>query len=68
MNGARRALNLIQRAGAQSAILKQRSPSCGTRTVHGRGPGGTDQLIAGEGVAAAAFRTAGLDLADEDGA
>lgn len=60
--GARLALEAAARFGATAAILKERSPSCGSRTVHCDGA-----LRQGEGVTAAALRKAGLAVvSDED--
>lgn len=60
--GAELAVAAASRWGAEGAILKARSPSCGCGRVHG--PGG---LIEGDGVAAAALKRAGLRvLTDED--
>jgi uncharacterized protein YbbK (DUF523 family) len=53
--GARRALALAQAAGAREAILKERSPSCGCRQIHG--PGG---VLPGRGAFAALAAAAGL--------
>jgi len=47
--------------GSKIAILKQRSPSCGTRYVHQNG-----ELIEGTGVTAAKLKNAGLRLLAED--
>jgi uncharacterized protein YbbK (DUF523 family) len=60
--GAARASELTRLAGANRAILKQRSPSCGTREVHG--PAG---VVAGRGAFAAALSQQGVALFDEDG-
>ncbi len=62
--GARRALALARSEGARLAILKQNSPSCGTRRIgDGRFAG---HRQAGEGVAAALLRQQGLLVFGED--
>jgi uncharacterized protein YbbK (DUF523 family) len=63
--GARAAVNVARAAGATRAILKARSPSCGS----GQRYDGTfsKTLQAGDGVTAAALRAAGVDVcSDED--
>lgn len=66
--GAERAAHLARLAGARRAILKQRSPSCGTRDVHRlTGDARFSAPGPGVGVAAAALAAAGLALEDEDG-
>jgi uncharacterized protein YbbK (DUF523 family) len=63
--GAEAAVVLAQRVGATHAILKARSPSCGSGQVYDGSF--TRTLVAGEGVTAAALRAAGIDVAsDED--
>lgn len=61
LDGARRALALAQAAGAREAILKERSPSCGCRQVHG--PAG---VMAGRGVFTALARAAGLTCRSDE--
>ena len=59
--GARAAVESAQRHGARFAILKQNSPSCGTRmtgTARGR--------AAGRGVTATALIAAGVEVRGED--
>ncbi len=59
--GARVAVEAAERHGARLAILKQNSPSCGTRmtgTAQGRAPG--------VGRAAAALAAAGIEVRGED--
>ncbi len=59
--GARIAVEAARRHGATLAILKQNSPSCGTRmtgTAQGRAPG--------MGRAAAALAAAGIEVRGED--
>jgi uncharacterized protein YbbK (DUF523 family) len=62
--GARLALARARACGAPLAVLRERSPSCGTHWTHdGRFGGG---LIAGMGVAAALLRRAGIQVFSED--
>ena len=62
--GARAALELANILGADTAILKQRSPSCGSGTVHnGKFDGG---LVDGWGVAAQLLRDNGITVYSED--
>jgi uncharacterized protein YbbK (DUF523 family) len=61
--GATLAERLADLAGASRALLKERSPSCGCRRVHGAPDGG---LRAGEGRFAARLRARGLPLASEE--
>jgi uncharacterized protein YbbK (DUF523 family) len=49
--GARRAAELAERAGARTAILKEQSPSCGSKRVWRDG-----QIASGQGVFAARLR------------
>lgn len=56
--GARQALRLAQLYGCRHALLKEKSPSCGSGLIYdGRFKG---QLIPGEGVTAQCLRAAGL--------
>ncbi|AEI66139.1 DUF523 domain-containing protein [Corallococcus macrosporus] len=60
--GARLALDAARRFGATVALLKEKSPSCGSQRVYESG-----QLRAGEGITAALLRAEGLTvLSDED--
>lgn len=60
--GARMALEAAERFGARVAILKERSPSCGSREVHVEGV-----AVAGEGITASLLREAGIVvLSDEE--
>lgn len=62
--GARNALALAQQHHIRVAVLKERSPSCGSRVVHaGRFDG---RLAAGMGVTAALLRQHGLHVFSED--
>jgi uncharacterized protein YbbK (DUF523 family) len=67
--GAERMAALAVLAGATSAVLKQSSPSCGTRRTHVLAAGSAPFSTAepGRGVAAAALAALGLPLLDEDG-
>lgn len=58
------ALRALKRAeGCSRAILKAKSPSCGVGQVYDGTFSGA--LVAGDGMAAALFREAGIDLATE---
>ena len=68
VRGAARATELALLCGATRAILKQGSPSCGTRETHvlaSEPTVGFSERVAGVGVAAAALRRAGLSLEDD---
>lgn len=56
--GARRALDVVQQAGADLAILQPRSPSCGVHQVYDGTFSST--LIDGEGIFAALLREHGI--------
>jgi len=60
--GAVLAERLCELGGAARALLKERSPSCGSRRVHG--PGG---LTDGEGRFAARLRRRGLPIVSDEG-
>ena len=62
-HGARIELARAEAAGCELAILKAKSPSCGSGEVYDGTFSGT--LIPGQGIAAAAFRDAGIPVADE---
>lgn len=62
--GAAHAVALAAAAGARRAVLKARSPSCGCAGVYDGTF--TRSLAAGEGVAAAALRTAGVEVCSEE--
>lgn len=65
LKGARRALEAARRTDAKSAILKARSPSCGTGRVYDGTFSRT--LEAGDGVTAALLRAQGIEvLSDEE--
>ncbi|WP_240358550.1 DUF523 domain-containing protein [Myxococcus vastator] len=60
--GARLALDAARRFGATVALLKEKSPSCGSQRVYESG-----QLRAGEGITTALLRAEGITvLGDED--
>lgn len=61
--GAQKALQLALASGAQSAILKARSPSCGCAEIHDGTFSGN--VKDGEGVMTALFRKAGINCIDE---
>jgi uncharacterized protein YbbK (DUF523 family) len=62
--GAEAALELARAAGIRIAVLKDRSPSCGSSTIHnGKFDGG---VIPGEGVTTALLRRNGIEVFRED--
>jgi uncharacterized protein YbbK (DUF523 family) len=62
--GAQQAVTLARREGISRAVLKARSPSCGSREIYDGTHTGV--LIEGEGVTAAALRQAGLQVVSEE--
>lgn len=61
--GAARALSLARKFGCRAALLKEKSPSCGTGTVHnGNFDGG---LVKGYGIAAALLKENGVAVFGE---
>ncbi len=62
--GAQEALKLAKLVGATSAILKARSPSCGTGQVYDGGFAG--KLVAGNGVFADLCKSHGIDVRTEE--
>jgi uncharacterized protein YbbK (DUF523 family) len=62
--GAQASVDLARTSDAAFCLLKQRSPSCGTRIIHDGTFAGV--LIPGEGLAAQALREAGFVLFGED--
>ncbi|MBI2168841.1 MAG: DUF523 domain-containing protein [Actinobacteria bacterium] len=62
--GAEAAVRVAGAAGAPRAVLKARSPSCGSAQVYDGTFTGT--LEEGEGVTAAALRAAGVEVTSED--
>ena len=63
LKGANEAVTLAELLGCKKAILKQNSPSCGTKCVYDGTFSGT--LKNGMGTAAEALKQAGLTLFDE---
>jgi uncharacterized protein YbbK (DUF523 family) len=59
--GAAATVELARTTGAQRAVLKARSPSCGCRQIYV-----DEQLVDGEGVTAQALREAGVDVCSEE--
>jgi uncharacterized protein YbbK (DUF523 family) len=62
--GARAAVELAQAIGAQRAVLKARSPSCGSSRIYDGSFSRT--LVDGEGVTAQALRAAGVEVVSEE--
>ncbi len=63
LKGAQATLEAARQFGAELAILKAKSPSCGTGLIYDGSF--TNQLREGWGVAAAMLRDAGISCADE---
>ena len=61
--GAETALALARRFGCRKALLKARSPSCGSGQIYDGSFSG--RLLSGDGVAAALLREAGLVIFNE---
>ena len=61
VRGAEEALRIARLAGADEAILKERSPSCGVRAIVRNG-----ETVAGAGVAAAIFARAGIPVRSDE--
>lgn len=61
--GAQAELTRARKAGCELAILKAKSPSCGSGEVYDGSFSGA--LVPGWGIAAAAFRDAGIRVIDE---
>lgn len=64
LDGAVKALVQAQEQGCEVAVLKSRSPSCGSGFVYDGTFSGT--LCPGDGVTACLFRAAGIRVLDED--
>ncbi len=64
LRGAERALAVARQHGIATAILKQRSPSCGSACIYDGTHGGT--LKAGQGVTAALLRRHGVEVLPEE--
>ena len=62
--GAEEVRALAERLGATCAILKQRSPSCGTREIYDGTFSG--KTLPGMGVTARALKAMGIQLYDEE--
>lgn len=61
--GAGRAVALARKVGAKKALLKANSPSCGLGKIYDGTF--TGRLVAGDGLAAAALKAAGLTVRTE---
>ena len=61
--GAEETVTLARTLGCELAILKERSPACGSREIYDGSF--TRRLIPGEGSAAAALRAAGIPVLGE---
>ncbi len=62
--GAEQAVAVARAAGVTGAVLKARSPSCGSHRVYDGTH--TRVLVAGQGVTAAALRAAGVPVCSEE--
>jgi uncharacterized protein YbbK (DUF523 family) len=62
--GAREALKLAQLVGAKTAILKAKSPSCGSGKIYDGSFSGT--LIAGDGILAKMCKENGIEVKTEE--
>lgn len=62
--GARQAVDIARAAGVRRAVLKARSPSCGSSQIYDGSH--TRTLVAGEGVTAGALRRAGVEVLSEE--
>ena len=62
--GARIELSRAREAGCELAVLKAKSPSCGSREVYDGTFSGA--LVPGQGIAAALFHEAGIAVIDEN--
>ena len=63
-SGAKEALRLAQQYGCRSAILKARSPSCGSGYIYDGSF--TGRLISGDGVAAQMLKSEGIAVYTEE--
>ena len=61
--GAETALTLAQRFGCKAALMKERSPSCGSGTIYDGSF--TGKVVPGDGVASERLRAAGVSLYGE---
>lgn len=64
--GAEEALRLARLVGAEEAVLKERSPSCGVRFVYRRTPDGREEVVPGAGMTTRLLRAAGLRVRSEE--
>ncbi|MCS7178742.1 MAG: DUF523 domain-containing protein [Anaerolineae bacterium] len=64
LRGAERALALVRRYGIRLAVMKARSPSCGSLAIYDGSHRG--RLIPGEGVTVALLRRAGVRVVSEE--
>lgn len=64
LEGARRALEAARRAGAKTAVLKARSPSCGKGCIYDGTH--TRTLKDGDGVTAALLQAHGIEVVTEE--
>lgn len=62
--GAEAAVRIAGSTGARRAVLKARSPSCGSAQVYDGSLSGT--LVDGEGVTCAALRAAAVEVSSEE--
>ena len=62
--GANKALGLCKYLGITKAVLKEKSPSCGTHLIHNGSF--DDRLIAGMGVTARVLKDHGIEVYSED--
>lgn len=62
--GANQAVGVAQAIGARQAILKSKSPSCGSSRIYDGSFRG--KLIPGEGIASRAMRAAGIEVMNEE--
>ena len=63
VRGAEKAFSLAAAAGCTRALLKERSPSCGSEVIYDGSFSGT--LVPGEGVTAERLRSAGIEVFGE---
>lgn len=61
LRGAEETLKIAQGCHCHNAVLKQRSPSCGSKQIHRDG-----QLVEGKGIACALLEKEGLIVSDEE--
>ena len=64
VEGARKCAALCQEMGITAAILKQRSPSCGSKAIYDGSFSG--RIVAGQGVTAALLTNMGIKIYGED--